>query len=84
MEHNGDLYPCDNFVYPKYRLGNVLETPLRQLMTSAQQIRFGIEKRNSLPRKCLRCEWLSACHGECPKHRFSRTEAGETGLNVLL
>ena len=52
-------------------------------MTSAQQIRFGIEKRNSLPRKCLGCEWLSACHGECPKHRFNRTEAGETGLNVL-
>lgn len=83
IEHNGDLYPCDHFVYPKYRLGNVLETPLRQLMTSAQQIRFGIEKRNSLPRKCLGCEWLFACHGECPKHRFSRTEAGKTGLNVL-
>ena len=83
IEHNGDLYPCDHFVYPRYRIGNVLETPLRTLMNSQQQIRFGIDKRNGLPKKCRMCEWFFACHGECPKHRFSRTEAGETGLNVL-
>lgn len=83
VEHNGDLYPCDHFVYPQYKIGNVLETSLRTLMSSQMQTRFGIDKRNGLPLKCRKCEWFFACHGECPKHRFGRTEAGETGLNVL-
>jgi len=83
VEHNGDLYPCDHFVYPQYRLGNIYETPLPELMEGESQLKFGLGKRNSLPRKCGRCEWLFACHGECPKHRFSRTESGEYGLNAL-
>lgn len=83
IEHNGDLYPCDHFVYEDYRIGNVLETDLRTLMTSEKQIRFGIDKRNGLPKKCVTCRWFFACHGECPKHRFNRTESGETGLNAL-
>ena len=83
IEHNGDLYPCDHFVYPKYKLGNIETEDLRTMMTSQAQTRFGIDKRNTLPGKCLRCKYLFACNGECPKHRFSRTEAGETGLNAL-
>lgn len=83
IEHNGDLYPCDHFVYPEYCLGNVNDKSLRAMMTSPEQFEFGIAKRNSLPRKCSVCKWYFACHGECPKHRFNRTEAGETGLNVL-
>ncbi len=83
IEHNGDLYPCDHFVYAGYRIGNVLETDLRTLMNSSKQLRFGIDKRNGLPEKCLRCRWLFACHGECPKHRFNKTDKGETGLNAL-
>lgn len=83
IEHNGDLYPCDHFVYPEYRVGNILDTPLKELMMSQQQIRFGISKRNGLPAECIRCRWFFACHGECPKHRFSRTENGETGLSCL-
>ena len=83
IEHNGDLYSCDHFVYPKYRVGNVMETPLRELMVSARQSKFGIDKRNGLPVKCIRCRFYSACHGECPKHRFNVTESGETGLNAL-
>ena len=83
IEHNGDLYACDHFVYEKYRIGNVLETDLRTLMNSEKQIRFGIDKRNGLPKKCMTCKWFFACHGECPKHRFGRTESGESGLNAL-
>ncbi len=83
IEHNGDLYPCDHFVYPEYCLGNVNDKSLREMMTSQKQFGFGIAKRNSLPRKCSVCKWYFACHGECPKHRFNRTEAGETGMNVL-
>lgn len=83
IEHNGDVYPCDHFVYPEYRVGNALETDIRTLMESAEQTRFGTDKRNSLPSTCLRCKWFFACHGECPKHRFNRTESGETGLNAL-
>lgn len=83
IEHNGDLYPCDHFVYEKYKIGNVLETDLRSLMNSEKQVRFGISKRNGLPKKCMACKWFFACHGECPKHRFNSTESGETGLNAL-
>ena len=83
IEHNGDLYPCDHFVYPQYRLGNITETPIRAMMESPRQVKFGIDKRNSLPAKCFRCQYLHLCNGECPKHRFNRTEAGETGLSAL-
>jgi uncharacterized protein len=83
LEHNGDLYPCDHFVYPKYRLGNIGQQSIRSMMESAVQVRFGIDKRNTLPTKCFRCKYLHLCNGECPKHRFNRTESGETGLNAL-
>ena len=83
IEHNGDLYPCDHFVYPQYRLGNITETPIRAMMESPRQVKFGIDKRNSLPAKCFRCQYLHLCNGECPKHRFNRTEVGETGLCAL-
>ena len=83
IEHNGDLYSCDHFVYPRYKVGNIMETPLRELMESSMQSKFGIDKRNGLPTKCIRCSYYSACHGECPKHRFNTSESGETGLNAL-
>jgi len=83
IEHNGDLYPCDHFVYTKYLLGNIREKSIRSMMESPEQVRFGIDKRNTLPSKCFRCKYLFACNGECPKHRFNRTETGDTGLNAL-
>lgn len=83
IEHNGDLYPCDHFVYPEYRLGNVLQDDLKTMMLSERQTKFGLNKRNLLPGKCLRCEWRFACNGECPKHRFNITENGNTGMNAL-
>ena len=66
VEHNGDVYACDHFVYPRYLLGNLFRDRLADLMQSPSQVRFGIDKRNSLPRKCLRCEVLQLCHGGCP------------------
>jgi uncharacterized protein len=83
LEHNGDLYSCDHFVYPEYNLGNIMESPLSELTTSQRQIEFGIEKRNSLPRYCLKCDVRYACNGECPKHRFMLTPDGKPGLNYL-
>lgn len=83
IEHNGDVYPCDHFVYQGMKLGNVADGNLRTMMESEQQVRFGISKRNTLPYKCLKCRYLFACNGECPKHRFSTAESGETGLNAL-
>ena len=83
IEHNGDLYPCDHFVYEGYKIGNVLETDLRTLMNSTKQVRFGLDKRNALPDDCIKCKWFFTCHGECPKHRFNTTDKGETGLNAL-
>lgn len=83
VEHNGDIYPCDHFVYPEYKLGNITEKSLKDIVLSYDMIKFGIDKRNALPDKCLKCNYLFACHGECPKHRFSVTESGEKGLNSL-
>lgn len=83
LEHNGDLYSCDHFVDPDHRLGNILETPMIDLMASAQQRKFGAGKKVTLPRYCRECEVLFICNGECPKNRFSKTPAGEPGLNYL-
>ncbi len=83
VEHNGDVYSCDHFVYPEFRLGNILEDELADLYRSQKQFDFGINKRNMLPRICMRCEYYFACRGECPKHRFLRTEYGEENLNAL-
>ena len=83
VEHNGDVYMCDHFVYPEYRLGNIGVEHLRDLQRKPELFRFGIEKRNSLPTDCRKCEYLFACRGECPKHRFATTRRGEQGLNTL-
>jgi len=83
MEHNGELFSCDHFVYPEYLLGNIAEIPLVEMAKSQSQFDFGIAKRNSLPRYCLKCEVMYACHGECPKHRFILTPDGKPGLNYL-
>jgi uncharacterized protein len=83
IEHNGDLYACDHFVEPKYLLGNIQETHMLELVASPQQLKFGADKRDSLPRYCLECDVRFACHGECPKNRFILTPNGEPGLNYL-
>jgi uncharacterized protein len=83
LEHNGDLYSCDHFVEPAYKLGNIRETHLIELLASPQQIKFGQDKKNTLPRYCRECEVRFACHGECPKNRFIKTPDGEDGLNYL-
>lgn len=83
MEHNGDLFSCDHFVYPEYFLGNITETPLTDLVKSQKQFDFGVDKRNKLPSYCLKCDVRYACHGECPKHRFLMTPDGKPGLNYL-
>jgi uncharacterized protein len=83
LEHNGDFFPCDHFVDREHRLGNICETPLRQLLESDAQKNFGAAKREALPRYCLECEVLAMCNGGCPKYRFIRTPDGDPGLNYL-
>ena len=83
LEHNGDLYSCDHFVYPEYRLGNIMERPLADLLSSDQQTRFGKDKLDQLPRSCRECNVRFVCSGECPKHRFARSADGEDNLNYL-
>jgi uncharacterized protein len=83
LEHNGDLYACDHYVYPEYRLGNLRETPLEELVNSPAMEKFGADKRDTLPKCCRECSVRFACHGECPKHRFLKTPDGEWGLNYL-
>jgi uncharacterized protein len=83
MEHNGDLYSCDHFVYEEYKLGNIRETHILDMVRSERQKKFGRDKRDTLPRYCFECEYRFACHGECPKNRISLTPDGEEGLNYL-
>ena len=83
VEHNGDLYSCDHFVYPENKLGNIMERAMSGLVNSPQQARFGSAKATSLPSDCQKCDVRFACNGECPKHRFNTTASGEYGLNYL-
>ena len=83
MEHTGDMYSCDHFVEPAYELGNIKDTPMRELVVLPQQRRFGLDKRDTLPRFCRECDVRFACHGGCPKDRFTDDPYGEPGLNFL-
>ena len=83
MEHNGDVYSCDHFVFPEYRLGNLNEKTITEMVYSPQQQRFAQMKTAMLPRQCRECPFLFACHGECPKNRFMRDKYGNAGLNYL-
>jgi serine-type anaerobic sulfatase-maturating enzyme len=83
IEHNGDVYACDHYMYPEYRLGNVLSDDLQEMMQSKRQVAFGDAKLDTLPKYCRQCSVGPACWGECPKRRFLETPDGEPGLNYL-
>ena len=83
MEYNGDVYTCDHFVFPEYKLGNIMERSLIEMMYGRREEDFGNAKVTTLPRQCRECEYLFACNGECPKNRFATTSDGEPGLNYL-
>jgi len=83
IEHNGDVYSCDHFVYPEHRLGNLREKTIVEMMYGEQQQQFSRMKTQQLPQQCRECRYLFACHGECPKNRFVRDRYGNPGLNYL-
>jgi uncharacterized protein len=83
LEHNGDVYSCDHFVEPKYLLGNIVKTPMAELVSSEKQRVFGQAKSSGLPKTCRECRFLFTCHGECPKNRVLISADGEPGLNWL-
>jgi uncharacterized protein len=83
LEHNGDLYSCDHFVDPAYWLGNIMQTPLIDLASSAVQLQFGANKYDKLPPECKKCDVVFACHGECPRNRFKKSSNGDFTLNYL-
>lgn len=76
VEHNGDVYNCDHFVYPEYKLGNIQEQSLAEIYNSPKRFQFGVNKRYNLPSECMRCQYYFACRGECPKHRFDKYPDG--------
>jgi uncharacterized protein len=83
IEHNGDVYACDHYVYAEYRLGNLTTGDLTSMAGSPAQTRFGTDKLDTLPRQCRRCNMVGGCWGGCPKHRFVRSADNEPGLNYL-
>ena len=83
VEHNGDVYCCDHFVYPEYKIGNIHTDCLADLAYCDRQFEFGVAKRALLPRECRHCKFYNLCHGECPKHRFICDNTGEYGKNYL-
>jgi len=83
MEHNGDVYSCDHYVEPDYKLGNIMDIPLSEIVILDEQKKFGQAKKDTLPQYCLDCEVRFVCNGGCPKNRFIKTPDGEEGLNYL-
>jgi uncharacterized protein len=83
LEHDGSVYSCDHYVYPEYRLGNVRQASLGDMVFAPDQVRFGYAKSETLPAYCRQCEFLADCWGECPKNRLLRSRDGEPGLNYL-
>lgn len=83
MEHNGDIYCCDHFVFPEYYLGNIRNRGILDMLNSERQMAFADMKTKWLPTQCRQCRWQFACHGECPRNRFAKTKDGEPGLNYL-
>jgi len=83
LEHDGSLYSCDHYVYPEYKLGNIMQTSSSRMVFAEEQKKFGFAKFNALPQYCRQCKYLFACNGECPKNRLIRTPDGEPGLNYL-
>ena len=83
MEYNGDVYSCDHFVFPQYKLGNIYQHTLLEMLYGEKQRHFSQHKYNRLPRQCKECRWAFACHGECPKNRFLKDRYGNPGLNYL-
>ncbi len=83
MEFNGDVYSCDHFVFPEYKLGNIHDKSIVEMLYGEQQQQFSRLKHKSLPQECLQCEWEFACHGECPKNRFVTDSYGNPGMNYL-
>ena len=83
VEHDGEVFSCDHFVYPEYRLGNIEHDHLGNLAFSPAQEKFGMDKRYTLPKQCLQCDYLKLCYGECPKNRLISTDDGQPGLNYL-
>ena len=83
MEFNGDVYSCDHFVFPEYKLGNIRDRTLVEMLYGEQQRQFSCIKHATLPKQCKECEWEFACHGECPKNRFVNDRYGNPGQNYL-
>lgn len=83
MEHNGDLYSCDHYVYPEYKIGNIADQNLEEIVGSDRQLKFGLDKRDLLVDDCIECDVRFACNGDCPKHRFRKSSTGQMGLSYL-
>ena len=83
MEWNGDVFVCDHYVFPEFKLGNMKQQSLKEIMDRPERMEFGRNKERLLTRQCRECDYLMACHGECPKNRFARSADGETGHNYL-
>ncbi|MDR9827261.1 anaerobic sulfatase maturase [Vibrio sp. FNV 38] len=83
IEHNGDVFACDHYVYPEFKLGNINSKTLEEMQFSPEQEQFGHAKEGTLPTQCRQCDYQFACFGECPKNRFLKTLDGEPGLNYL-
>ena len=83
MEFNGDMFACDHFVFPEYKIGNIKTHTIYEMVFSQKQLQFGADKRDLLPTQCRQCEFKKLCNGECPKNRIIKTSTGEPGLNYL-
>jgi len=68
IERTGDVYPCDFFAYPQWRLGNITEDEFEALAESPLRQEFAHAKENIAP-ECEACRYLHLCYGGCMKDR---------------
>lgn len=83
VEINGDVYPCDHFVRPEFKLGNLKTVPLGKLMNLNPMRKFGKSKKTGLAAQCSSCEVLAFCNGGCPKDRILDIPGSTEKLNHL-
>ncbi len=79
IEHNGDVYPCDFYVRPELKLGNIAVDDIDSMLGSELFQAFGLRK-SLWNGRCSHCEYLEFCAGSCPK---SRPGADSANLSVL-
>lgn len=82
LEQNGDAYPCDFYIHPEWKLGNVGTHTIAELLAHPAHSKFKAMKP-ALPEPCRTCEWKQLCHGGCPRNRKFMPDSPDLGVDYF-